>query len=212
MPVLREIWQTDGSPLLFMDLMVDWVIKRNRPAYIWKNVFNKAEEQEKSHEIHSMTFPEDTFHMYSSSFWEINNCLCVLHKELTFPSQAKQPKRNMARRFVLDVKFSTFFSMCTKKPIIFYFKNVVIFRKVWAERWIMGTVQKYSLKWNDFSLNVASTFGDLYTRHDFVDVTLACSDGSTLDAHKIILSSVSTYFCEILKVSINKIISFCTGD
>jgi hypothetical protein len=35
-----------------------------------------------------------------------------------------------------------------------------------------------------------------------VDVTLACSDGSTLDAHKVILSSVSTYFRDILKVGI----------
>lgn len=63
----------------------------------------------------------------------------------------------------------------------------------------MGTNQKYSLRWNDFSLNVASTFRDLHSRQDFVDVTLACSDGSTLDAHKVILSSVSTYFRDILK-------------
>jgi len=33
-----------------------------------------------------------------------------------------------------------------------------------------------------------------------VDVTLACADGSTLEAHKVILSSVSTYFRDILKV------------
>lgn len=48
----------------------------------------------------------------------------------------------------------------------------------------MGSTQKYSLKWNDFTVNVASTFRDLHSRHDFVDVTLACSDGSTLEAHK----------------------------
>jgi hypothetical protein len=63
-----------------------------------------------------------------------------------------------------------------------------------------ATAQKYSLKWNDFTVNVASTFRDLHSRHDFVDVTLACSDGSTLEAHKVILSSVSTYFRDILKV------------
>jgi hypothetical protein len=28
----------------------------------------------------------------------------------------------------------------------------------------MGTNQKYSLRWNDFSLNVASTFRDLHSR------------------------------------------------
>ena len=67
--------------------------------------------------------------------------------------------------------------------------------------WIrMGSSQKYSLKWNDFSMNVATTFRDLHSRHDFVDVTLACSDGSTLEAHKVILSSVSSYFRDILKV------------
>ena len=64
----------------------------------------------------------------------------------------------------------------------------------------MGSTQKYSLKWNDFTVNVASTFRDLHSRHDFVDVTLACSDGSTLEAHKVILSSVSSYFRDILKV------------
>ena len=64
----------------------------------------------------------------------------------------------------------------------------------------MGSSQKYSLKWNDFTSNVAYTFRDLHSRHDFVDVTLACSDGSTLEAHKVILSSVSSYFKDILKV------------
>ena len=67
----------------------------------------------------------------------------------------------------------------------------------------MGSTQKYSLKWNDFSVNVASTFRDLHCRHDFVDVTLACADGSTLEAHKVILSSVSSYFRDILKVSLD---------
>jgi predicted RNA-binding Zn-ribbon protein involved in translation (DUF1610 family) len=65
----------------------------------------------------------------------------------------------------------------------------------------MGSTQKYSLKWNDFTVNVASTFRDLHSRHDFVDVTLACSDGSTLEAHKVILSSVSSYFRDILKTN-----------
>ena len=48
---------------------------------------------------------------------------------------------------------------------------------------------------------VASTFRDLHARQDFVDVTLACADGSTLEAHKVVLSSVSSYFRDILKVS-----------
>ena len=39
---------------------------------------------------------------------------------------------------------------------------------------------------------------------DFVDVTLVCSDGTRLDAHKVILSSVSSYFRDILKVFLTK--------
>jgi len=61
------------------------------------------------------------------------------------------------------------------------------------------TQQKYSLKWNDFGVNVATTFRDLHAHSDFADVTLACAEGSTLEAHKVILSSVSTYFRDILK-------------
>jgi len=72
-------------------------------------------------------------------------------------------------------------------------------KEVCKKRCGMGTSQKYSLRWNDFSINVATTFRDLHSRQDFVDVTLACADGSTLDAHKVILSSVSTYFRDILK-------------
>ena len=70
-----------------------------------------------------------------------------------------------------------------------------------ADASTMGITQKYSLKWNDFTVNVASTFRDLHARQDFVDVTLACADGSTLEAHKVVLSSVSSYFRDILKVS-----------
>ena len=76
----------------------------------------------------------------------------------------------------------------------------------------MGSTQKYSLKWNDFTVNVASTFRDLHSRHDFVDVTLACADGSTLEAHKVILSSVSSYFRDILKVSSYSSDHYCIVD
>ena len=61
------------------------------------------------------------------------------------------------------------------------------------------TTQKYSLKWNDFTGNVASTFKELHDRNDFTDVTLALADGSTLETHRVILSSVSTYFRDVLR-------------
>ena len=65
--------------------------------------------------------------------------------------------------------------------------------------------QKYSLKWNDFSGNVTSAFRELFFGDEaFCDVTLALKDGATLRAHKLILSSVSTYFSDILRsVNVN---------
>lgn len=63
--------------------------------------------------------------------------------------------------------------------------------------------QKYSLKWNDFTANVASAFKDLlHSGRDLADVTLACSDGCTMEAHRVVLSSVSDYFRDILKVRV----------
>ena len=40
----------------------------------------------------------------------------------------------------------------------------IIFREVCKKRCGMGTSQKYSLRWNDFSINVATTFRDLHSR------------------------------------------------
>ena len=53
----------------------------------------------------------------------------------------------------------------------------------------------YRAKW------ISAAFQTIFLQ-DFVDVTLACADGSTIAAHKVILSSVSTYFRDILKVSL----------
>ena len=54
----------------------------------------------------------------------------------------------------------------------------------------------YRAKW------ISAASQTLFFLQDFVDVTLACADGSTIAAHKVILSSVSTYFRDILKVSL----------
>ena len=50
---------------------------------------------------------------------------------------------------------------------------------------------KFSLKWEEFSNNAASSFRALYEDTDFTDVTLASSDGQTIKAHKVVLSSCS---------------------
>ena len=61
----------------------------------------------------------------------------------------------------------------------------------------MGSEQ-LCLSWNDFEHNFSVAFQDLRKENDFFDVTLACKDGQ-LEAHKVILSSCSTFFKEILK-------------
>ena len=50
---------------------------------------------------------------------------------------------------------------------------------------------KLSLKWEEFGNNAASSFQALFKDTDFTDVTLASSDGQTVGAHKVVLSSCS---------------------
>ena len=47
------------------------------------------------------------------------------------------------------------------------------------------------LKWEEFCNNAASSFRALHEDTDFTDVTLASSDGQTVGAHKVVLSSCS---------------------
>ena len=56
-------------------------------------------------------------------------------------------------------------------------------------------MENYSVKWDDFHKNM-----HLYLKHekDFFDVTLACDDNQQIEAHKIILSSGSLFFRDIL--------------
>ena len=62
----------------------------------------------------------------------------------------------------------------------------------------MQTSEKLCLKWNDFQENLNFAFGALRNDKEFVDVTLACEDGSTISAHKVILAASSPFFMEIL--------------
>ena len=55
------------------------------------------------------------------------------------------------------------------------------------------------LQWNEFKENVTSAFEDLRTCGDFSDVTLACSDGETIEAHKMVLAASSPVFQNILR-------------
>ena len=53
------------------------------------------------------------------------------------------------------------------------------------------STDKFSLKWEEFSNNAASSFRAMLEDTDFTDVTLASSDGQTVKAHKVLLSSCS---------------------
>ena len=63
----------------------------------------------------------------------------------------------------------------------------------------MHNSEKLCLKWNDFQENLNSEFGTLRTDKEFSDVTLACEDGTHIEAHKVILASSSPFFMEVLK-------------
>ena len=59
--------------------------------------------------------------------------------------------------------------------------------------------EKFCLKWNEFEVNIGVAFRELREDKDFFDVTLACSDGEQLQAHKVILSACSSFFRNVLR-------------
>ena len=55
-------------------------------------------------------------------------------------------------------------------------------------------MEKFCLKWNDFTSNVTRSFQNLRKEEDFFDVTLVGDDGKHVTAHKLVLASSSEYF------------------
>ena len=58
--------------------------------------------------------------------------------------------------------------------------------------------EKFSLSWNEFGTCAQSTFRNLIDDKDFTDVTLVSCDRKQIKAHKVILSSCSQFFHQIL--------------
>merc|ERR1712098_19372 len=59
--------------------------------------------------------------------------------------------------------------------------------------------EKFCLKWNNFQENTIRTFSKLRSEEEFYDVTLVSDDQKQIMAHKVVLSSSSQYFKNILK-------------
>jgi len=58
--------------------------------------------------------------------------------------------------------------------------------------------EKYHLTWNEFQSSQSGAIGELLKNEDFTDVTLACEEDKQIEAHKIILSTCSSFFRNIL--------------
>lgn len=56
-----------------------------------------------------------------------------------------------------------------------------------------------NVTWDDHLQNLSGLFQDLYENKKLCDVTLYCSGGSLLKAHKIVLSACSPYFAKIFQ-------------
>ena len=64
---------------------------------------------------------------------------------------------------------------------------------------IFNTMEKFSLKWNDFQTNVSKTFSSLRQEEHLFDVTLVSDDEEHIAAHKLVLTASSQFFKNILK-------------
>ena len=71
------------------------------------------------------------------------------------------------------------------------------------DRFVKGYIkmEKFSLRWNDYQSNASKSFQSLRHKEDFCDVTLVGDDYKQVTAHKVILSSCSEYFDNILSNS-----------
>nr|CAD7591056.1 unnamed protein product [Timema genevievae] len=57
----------------------------------------------------------------------------------------------------------------------------------------MGS-EHYCLRWNNHQSNLLGVFSQLLQDESLVDVTLACAEGLSIRAHKVVLSACSSYF------------------
>ena len=66
------------------------------------------------------------------------------------------------------------------------------------QKQVIMVSERVNLSWDEFQAFKSGTLTGLYLDKDFVDVTLACEDGQQIKAHKVVLSSCSSFFKNIL--------------
>lgn len=59
--------------------------------------------------------------------------------------------------------------------------------------------QQFHLKWNNHSLNTVSSLQHLFESSSLVDVTLTCSSGKSMSAHRMVLAACSDYFYKLFR-------------
>ena len=65
----------------------------------------------------------------------------------------------------------------------------------------MNSSETFCLRWNDFEDNILGAWRGLRQEQEYCDVTLACDDGLSIEAHRIILSAGSQVLSDIFKRS-----------
>ena len=60
------------------------------------------------------------------------------------------------------------------------------------------STERFNLTWDQFEASVGNSFRDLLNDKDFADVTLVTEDDEQIKAHKVVLSTCSPVFKNIL--------------
>ena len=68
---------------------------------------------------------------------------------------------------------------------------------------MMGSSDKFCLRWNDFESNISTAFRELREDKDFFDVTIVC-DEDQVQAHKVILSACSPFFRSVSRRNLHE--------
>ena len=81
--------------------------------------------------------------------------------------------------------------------------NIITFNAIavnFATRLKWNMAQKLLfLQWNEFQGNQMSSYRNLRKTLDFSDMTLVCEDGQRIEAHRLVLSSSSSFFQDLLQ-------------